>query len=98
MFCTDKPCEDLNKYCGSWAKRGECTSNPEYMLTYCQKSCNSCPNPGEVVPTTTTEAPNPSSCQDTDKYCNYWAKNGECAKNPKYMNKYCPKACKVCRS
>lgn len=40
----DKPCEDLNRYCYSWSRRGECRRNPDYMLTYCQRSCGVCPS------------------------------------------------------
>ncbi|CAB9512017.1 prolyl 4-hydroxylase [Seminavis robusta] len=35
-------CEDTDKRCEIWAKQGECKSNPQYMLIYCKKSCESC--------------------------------------------------------
>lgn len=35
-------CEDTDHRCAEWGKRGECTSNPQYMLNYCQKSCEAC--------------------------------------------------------
>jgi hypothetical protein len=35
-------CEDSNKNCASWAKKGECTKNPKYMLDKCRLSCNTC--------------------------------------------------------
>ena len=38
----DQTCEDTNNNCEDWAKRGECSSNPQYMLIYCRESCESC--------------------------------------------------------
>eukprot|EP00934_Nitzschia_sp_Nitz4_P008535 Nitzschia sp. Nitz4//scaffold47_size129522//15865//17730//NITZ4_003537-RA/size129522-snap-gene-0.192-mRNA-1//-1//CDS//3329552758//8525//frame0 len=35
-------CEDMNPDCDLWAKSGECTKNPAYMLQNCQKSCDVC--------------------------------------------------------
>jgi len=31
--------QDLHKSCSVWAKRGECTANPNYMLGTCALSC-----------------------------------------------------------
>ena len=36
---SDEVCEDKNQQCSSWAERGECRSNPAYMLPLCCKSC-----------------------------------------------------------
>jgi len=39
---TTKPsCKNNNQFCASWASRGECRRNPDYMLIQCCKSCNS---------------------------------------------------------
>ena len=35
-------CADNNDSCAFWAKAGECEANPDYMLKFCQKSCDSC--------------------------------------------------------
>ena len=35
-------CTDKNEYCADWAKRGECTANPEWMEENCAKSCGKC--------------------------------------------------------
>lgn len=35
-------CEDTDPRCGQWGQQGECSSNPQYMLIYCPKSCESC--------------------------------------------------------
>ena len=49
------------------------------------------PSPG------TTIGPTPSpSCNDKSRHCNYWARNGECQKNPSYMNENCRKSCNLC--
>lgn len=39
-------CKDLHFSCPSWARRGECTRNPGYMLKNCMKSCNRCSGGG----------------------------------------------------
>jgi len=42
-------CVDNLKYCPLWARRGECFSNPVYMLTTCKKSCNQCVTPNALL-------------------------------------------------
>jgi prolyl 4-hydroxylase len=37
-----KQCEDLHPNCRFWANRGECESNPTFMLHQCSKTCRSC--------------------------------------------------------
>merc|ERR1711988_1797277 len=34
------PLVDNHNSCGGWAKAGECSKNPAYMLATCAKSCN----------------------------------------------------------
>ena len=38
----DLACEDTDERCPDWGRNGECRSNPQYMLVYCRKSCESC--------------------------------------------------------
>ena len=38
-------CIDERKECVEWAKKGECSKNPDYMLKDC---CKSCTNPGKI--------------------------------------------------
>ena len=38
----------------------------------------------------------PIGCKDKNKQCASWAKNGECAKNPDFMNENCAKSCNKC--
>ena len=34
-----EPGGDRHADCGSWARRGECQKNPQYMLEFCMASC-----------------------------------------------------------
>jgi hypothetical protein len=36
-------CVDENEHCAIWESWGECTNNPEYMLSSCELSCGACP-------------------------------------------------------
>jgi len=83
---TQKPwvkpkCQDTNLYCATWARMGECTRNPGWMLTGCPVACKQCGN----------------QCQDYNAYCAAWAREGQCRKNQAYMDIYCAKACKKCK-
>ena len=44
------------------------------------------------------ESSPPSNCKNENKHCDYWARTGECQKNPGYMLVKCKKACNVCGS
>eukprot|EP00106_Octopus_bimaculoides_P005593 XP_014773035.1 PREDICTED: uncharacterized protein LOC106871202 [Octopus bimaculoides] len=37
-----------------------------------------------------------SKCEDQNMHCSYWAKSGECRKNPDYMISNCKKSCNKC--
>ena len=36
---SDRICMDENRYCAFWAARGDCKTNPDYMLLRCKQSC-----------------------------------------------------------
>ncbi|KAK3787877.1 hypothetical protein RRG08_022170 [Elysia crispata] len=36
------PCKNKNASCDAWAKRGECSKNPNYMHENCKKACKKC--------------------------------------------------------
>ncbi|XP_072021870.1 uncharacterized protein [Amphiura filiformis] len=36
------------------------------------------------------------ACVNENDHCDYWARVGECDKNPGYMHKYCQKSCGIC--
>ncbi|GAB5371648.1 hypothetical protein AAMO2058_001598000 [Amorphochlora amoebiformis] len=43
-------CRDLRQECGTWAREGECSNNPRFMLETCRVSCNSCQmEPGDAI-------------------------------------------------
>lgn len=52
FYCIPRPtgrenkalrCEDVQSTnCPDWAKKGECSKNPQYMLIHCRQSCESC--------------------------------------------------------
>lgn len=87
----DRPCRDKSAKCGTWAATGECSKNAKYMLDACPMSCGACSDSGGL-PTATTAAPN-SSGSDTSPRCAAWAAQGECSRNPRYMNANCQHAC-----
>ena len=35
-------------------------------------------------------------CADRNEHCDWWARRGECSRNPGYMNEFCAKACRQC--
>lgn len=38
-------------------------------------------------------------CKNEEPYlCDFWAKNGQCCKNPEYMEQHCRKACGLCEN
>ena len=83
---TTTNCSDGNKYCGYWAKTGECQKNPDYMRLECRKACGLCELSDHVQSSTT--------CRDTNHFCSSWAKQGECKINPGYMNVNCCDSCR----
>ena len=55
-------CSDRDDSCASWAKEGECTKSPGYMLKECPTSCGLCT----------------PKCADVHVDCNHWGKEGQC--------------------
>lgn len=54
---------------------------------------------GTSKPTTTTPAPTtkpPVTCNDYHRHCSYWAKRGECTRNPAWMKANCRSSCSQC--
>jgi hypothetical protein len=69
---------DTSSMCGYWARIGECSRNPGYMLTSCAASCRN---------------PAGATCRDSNGWCSYWASVGECSNNPNYMLSNCCASC-----
>jgi len=67
-------------------------------MDYFDKTLGGKLNP--VKPINPTGAPPtkvpPSTCINENQSCDYWARYGECEKNPGYMKIKCKKACDVC--
>ncbi|XP_074662890.1 uncharacterized protein LOC141915299 [Tubulanus polymorphus] len=94
-------CADRNMNCASWAGRGECRRNPAFMNYYCKQACGECSlTNSELAQANTGKKIRHSGgaveCVDKDKYCDGWARRGECSKNPSYMHMNCRKSCKKC--
>lgn len=105
-------CVDVDEKCSVWAKAGECTENPDYMHALCPLSCVVCtssyhnenlgPSPDESGSVARGNDDLQAiqfkgfHCDDTDKHCRYWAKQGECETNPTFMRVYCRRSCSVC--
>ncbi|XP_068085156.1 hatching enzyme 1.2-like [Anabrus simplex] len=48
------------------------------------------PRPPQPIPT------KPSACSDNNRFCRYWARIGECQKNPTWMLVNCANSCNQC--
>jgi hypothetical protein len=75
-------CVDNNTNCAGWASYGECNNNPNYMLTYCKKSCGVCGD----------------DCRDLYTDCPSWASIGDCtnASFESFMSTNCKLSCNLC--
>ena len=77
---------DSTAECYTWAADGQCTSNPDYMLSSCRYSCHEWfAHRRKTYP----DAP-----IDKQPDCHGWAKKGECKANAPYMKTECPESCK----
>ncbi|KAJ7376703.1 hypothetical protein OS493_033326 [Desmophyllum pertusum] len=45
-------CSDRGYFCWVWKTAGKCKLSSEYAVEKCQKTCNFCPVPTEILPTT----------------------------------------------
>jgi hypothetical protein len=49
-----------------------------------------------ILRNTVSFTPLADVCSNNNKLCQYWAKAGECTKNPAWMNVNCATSCKLC--
>ncbi len=74
---------DKQLECSSWAERGECASNPAYMLKHCAASC---------AGADTNKAKHDSQML---RECEGYARQGECSRNPAFMLSSCRTQCEA---
>jgi len=77
---------DQNEACQSWARRGECDQNIQYMNENCVKSCTQ----RAAIALAMSD---PASVHDLHSECRDWATMAECQKNPISMLAWCPSTC-----
>ncbi|RCN30618.1 shTK domain protein [Ancylostoma caninum] len=96
----ERNCCDKDPSCAQWASNGECSRNPEWMLSNCQLSCHNCKTDSNKPATRTSlcGTGKESNCCDKDRSCAQWASYGECDKNPKFMLSKCKLSCNACRT
>jgi len=61
------------------------------MNKHCPVTCS-----GEVTKTLKVEKEKDGECKDFHPRCPIWQSLGECEENPRDMNRFCRKSCKVC--
>jgi hypothetical protein len=102
----DEVLVDTNSHCSEWAPQGECLNNPKFMMINCPKSCSELEkvheqqraeaeaqlDKKEAAFALEAVAAQPQG-EDKSEYCPHWAMKGECAANPSFMAKECPKSC-----
>lgn len=98
-------CQDIDEGCNAWTKSGTsdeaCILNSAYMTHHCPVSCNTCNIVNFGYRMITAKGLEGGLaiipfCQDNDYDCKTYADNGECTKNPEYMNMVCEASCKKC--
>lgn len=98
-------CGDDVPECHGWARDGQCTSNPRWMLVHCRQACGLCDARSAktvaptAAPTSFTEPPvhnhfEQSDCQDKEAACEHWAAGGQCGMPHVKLN--CKRSCGGC--
>jgi hypothetical protein len=85
--------------CAAWAERGECASNPNFMLEKCASAC--CATWAERGECSTIPEAMVSPCADActesvellATHCATWASSGECERNGNFMLQHCSAEC-----
>lgn len=102
-------CRDLDDSCSQWSKLSlsetkeragnACQVNSAYMTQKCPISCSTCEivylgyRLSQMVEGGLSVTP---FCQDNNFHCRQFALDGECEKNPGYMNSFCEASCGHC--
>ncbi|EOD11301.1 hypothetical protein EMIHUDRAFT_214589 [Emiliania huxleyi CCMP1516] len=85
-------CINLHESCVSWADRGECTSNKDYMMKNCARACSICGLKFYYTGPDTTRDDGSTLLRGERA----WAAAGVCEERPIYMNTYCARTCDTC--
>ena len=101
-------CKDRDENCEAWSKVsfgdddiGACQMNSAFMTQYCPITCNTCAEfylgwrLSKMVDVEGGLSVIPF-CQDNNFNCRQFAEQGECEKNPGYMNTMCQASCGIC--
>ena len=86
-------CEDDNDRCPEWAAENQCSTNADWMLANCKKSCDACRGATKSIKNQHTKF---SSCVDGNDRCPEWAADDQCASNPVWMSENCKASCHAC--
>ncbi|CAF0996396.1 unnamed protein product [Brachionus calyciflorus] len=95
-------CENSNENCESWALKGECNRNRQYMSLECKKSCGYCEEKTTTRSTIKSESTKidisvfENLCKDDFAHCPVFALRGDCKLNPHYMLLRCMRSCNLC--
>jgi hypothetical protein len=93
-------CIDLSDDCAAWADMGECSGNPAFMHVKCARACDACGSlefgAARAAATLQASEPPKKKCTDKATECALWARNGECLRNPRYMQISCASSCDTC--
>ena len=89
-------CVDLNQNCLSWARKGECTSNPGWMKEECAQSCGACAEQDAPPLLGRPE----STCIDTapGASCESLVHLNACTTQRPYMLEACRRSCHFCNA
>jgi len=90
MLGMPETCHDENPSCSVWKNKGECASNPSFMLQSCRLSCGVCDEKDSSKPS--------EQCTNNaaDHDCEYWSTMGECTANEGFMKTACARSCGIC--
>jgi len=91
---TDAVAHDTHEQCMEWAGEGECEKNREFMMKNCRRSCNNAAIAESKTSRDKEEPQYGEDGDDTHESCDFWARQGECEKNPGWMWKNCLKSCR----
>lgn len=103
-------CDDKKFSCGRWAANGDCTTDRQYMIENCAKTCNFCDQININIERTTIRpwqtsvryrptSPTDSNtnCVNKKLRCMLYAGIGFCESDQSYMRENCAKACGFCQ-